>query len=153
MERDFKTLFISGEDSGSGSSTQPTSPPPLVNFHPSNWFKPEAMLEAGPGVQEAEELAEYTPLPTFHHFSPASASPKLFSQNKETEAVVAEKNIAANSRKNGPVAAATENVINASDNSSRLNLNGSGSGSAAAAPPSSTSTITYIPGDYNRELR
>lgn len=113
------------------------------------------MLEAGPGVQEAEELAEYpVPLPTFHHFSPASASPKLFSQNKETEAVVAEKNIAVNSRKNVPVAPVTENVINASDNSSRLNLNGSGSAAAAAStPPSSSSTITYIPGDYNTELR
>ena len=118
------------------------------------------MLEAGPGIQEAEELgAEYTgPLPTFHHFTPASSgSPKLsqFSQNKETEAVVAETKIAANSRKNVPGAATvTENgVINASDNSSRLNLNGSGSAATAAATPSSSSTITYIPGDYKGRER
>ena len=29
----------SGQDSG--SSTQPTSPPPLVNYHPNNWVKPQ----------------------------------------------------------------------------------------------------------------
>ena len=43
----------------------------------------------------------------------------------------------------GSKTAAAEKVINASDNSSRLN-SGSGSAAVAAASPS---TITYIPGD------
>ena len=137
-EKDLYRYFFAGEDSGSGSSTQPTSPPPLVNFHPSNWFKPEAMLEAGPAVPEAEKLHEFTPLPTFHHFTPASASPKL-SQQTETAAEKAEKTSASV----GSKSAAAEKVINASDNSSRLN-SGSGPAAAAAASPS---TITYIPGD------
>ena len=95
------------------------------------------MLEAGAAVPEAEQLHEFTPLPTFHHFTPASASPKL-SQQTEVTAVAAEKTNASA----GSKTAAAEKVINASDNSSRLN---SGSGSAAAA--ASPSTITYIPGD------
>merc|ERR550534_2189179 len=108
------------------------------------------MLEAGPGVQETEELPEFTPLhSTFHHFSPASASPKLansrnFSQETEAVAVVApETSAATNCKTLAP--AVTEKVINASDKSSRLNLNGSGSGSVAATP-SPSSTVTYIPG-------
>ena len=109
------------------------------------------MLEAGPGIQETEELPEFTPLSTFHHFSPASAvSPKLansrnFSQETEAVAVVAPETT--NCKTLAP--AVTEKVINASEKSSRLNSNGSGS--AAAATPSPSSTITYIPGDYNTE--
>merc|ERR1712013_843237 len=41
----------SGQDSG--SSTQPTSPPPLVNYHPSNWVRPTPVAANGqPLVQE-----------------------------------------------------------------------------------------------------
>ena len=106
------------------------------------------MLEAGPGIQETEELPEFTPLSTFHHFSPASAvSPKLANSrnfSQETEAVAA---VAPDTKTLAP--AVTEKVINASEKSSRLNSNGSVS--AAAATPSPSSTITYIPGDYNTE--
>merc|ERR1719228_1798135 len=35
----------SGQDSG--SSTQPTSPPPLVNYHPSNWVRPTPVAANG----------------------------------------------------------------------------------------------------------
>ena len=99
------------------------------------------MLEVGAAVPEAEQIHEFTPLPTFHHFSPAS--PKLSQETEAVATVTAEKTNASGGNK---TAAAGEKVINASDNSSRLN-SGSGSVSAAAAA-SSSSTITYIPGDY-----
>ena len=100
------------------------------------------MLEVGAAVPEAEQIHEFTPLPTFHHFSPAS--PKLSQETEAAATVTAEKTNAPGGNKTS--AAAGEKVINASDNSSRLN-SGSGSVSAAAAA-SSSSTITYIPGDY-----
>merc|ERR1712198_774256 len=41
----------SGEDSG--STTQPTSPPPLVNYHPNNWFKQDSLQEIGEYRQQS----------------------------------------------------------------------------------------------------
>ena len=74
-------MLAAGEDSGSGSSTQPTSPPPLVNYHPSNWFRPET------AAQHQPELDTYT-------FTPAPARtapppPALSAQRAEQPATPA----------------------------------------------------------------
>ena len=74
-------MLAAGEDSGSGSSTQPTSPPPLVNYHPSNWFRPET------AAQHQPELDTYT-------FTPAPARtapppPALSAQRAEHPATPA----------------------------------------------------------------
>merc|ERR550532_2072742 len=54
----------SGQDSG--SSTQPTSPPPLVNYHPSNWVRPTPVAANGQLPQEEKRsTSPLTHVPAF----------------------------------------------------------------------------------------
>jgi len=57
----------SGQDSG--SSTQPTSPPPLVNYHPSNWVRPTPVAANGQPLAQ-EEKRSNSPLAHVPAFVP-----------------------------------------------------------------------------------
>merc|ERR1719420_1407015 len=141
----------SGEESGSGSSTQPTSPPPLVNYHPSNWFKPDHTAENGHGGS----MPEY-PGVEYHYIQPSHVT----THNSIQQTVVtssSNKSAGASSSSSVPANSTVpteKTVINGCDNPSRLNgsgsvtpagsvTNGVGASSSSDAP---STTITYIPG-------
>jgi len=114
----------SGEDSGSGSSTQPTSPPPLVNYHPSNWFK-------------EQQGSDYSCL-EYNYPSKPSASPQPALAGSGSASGVSTEKI--NLREKC-------SHSQSSSQSSRLNNSNSSSPSLpAGAEDQPASTVTYIPG-------
>jgi len=116
----------SGEDSGSGSSTQPTSPPPLVNYHPSNWFKEQH------GGSDYSYL-EYS-YPTKPSASPQSA---VASSVPTGGSGVSPEKI--NQRENSSQSSSQSSRLNNSSSTSPV-LTGGGAGDPALT------TVTYIPG-------
>jgi len=77
----------SGQDSG--SSTQPTSPPPLVNFHPANWFQPaepEVSKETGEHIgKERRNSVNRNETPTVQYIPglPLDSTPKKSQKKKK----------------------------------------------------------------------
>merc|ERR550532_2785687 len=114
----------SGEDSGSGSSTQPTSPPPLVNYHPSNWFK------------EQHGGSDYSYLEYNYPTKPSVAPKSAVTGSVPASGVSPEK---INQR----------NPSQSSSQSSRLN-NSNSSSTSPALPAGGEdqpgNSVTYIPG-------